>query len=106
MTANSTDGWRLAERQGTSAGEVAYGVFGGEGPPVVLVHGTPSRSLIWRHVVAALERRHRVYVYDLLGFGDSERYESQDVSSRPRAGRCPNWSRRGDSRGRWSRDTT
>jgi pimeloyl-ACP methyl ester carboxylesterase len=73
------NGWRLGSRETTSAGEVAYGVFG-EGPPVVLVHGTPSRSYIWRDVVAALEGRHRVYVYDLLGFGESERYEGQDVS--------------------------
>jgi pimeloyl-ACP methyl ester carboxylesterase len=76
---NEIYGWRLAERQGTSAGEVAYGVFG-EGTPVVLVHGTPSRSYIWREIVPALVRRHRVYVYDLPGFGESERHEGQDVS--------------------------
>jgi pimeloyl-ACP methyl ester carboxylesterase len=72
-------GWRLGRRETTSAGEVAYEVFG-EGPPVVLVHGTPSRSYIWRDVAGALEGRHRVYVYDLPGFGESERGEGQDVS--------------------------
>ena len=60
-------------------GEVAYGVFG-EGPPVVLVHGTPSRSCIWREVVPVLAERRTVYVYDLLGFGESERGEGIDVS--------------------------
>jgi pimeloyl-ACP methyl ester carboxylesterase len=75
-----TNGWRLGRRETTLAGEVAYEVFGGEGPPVVLVHGTPSRSYIWRDVVAALAERHEVYVYDLLGFGESERFEGQDVS--------------------------
>ena len=49
---NTFDGWILDERQSTSFGEVAYGVFGEEGPPVVLVHGTPSRSYIWREIVA------------------------------------------------------
>jgi pimeloyl-ACP methyl ester carboxylesterase len=78
---STIDGWRLDERQGTSLGEVAYGVFGEEGrPPVVLVHGTPSRSYIWRRIVPALAERHRVFVYDLLGFGQSERFEGQDVS--------------------------
>ena len=48
---NTFDGRLLDERQGTSFGEVAYGVFGEEGPPVVLVHGTPSRSHIWREIV-------------------------------------------------------
>ena len=76
---NGVDEWRLDERARVSSGEVAYGVFG-EGPPVVLVHGTPSRSCIWREVVPTLAERHAVYVYDLLGFGESERGEGQDVS--------------------------
>ncbi len=63
----------------TEGGEVAYGVYG-EGSPVVLVHGTPSRSLIWRGVVPRLAGRHTVYVYDLPGFGESGRWEGQDVS--------------------------
>jgi len=63
----------------TEGGEVAYGVFG-EGPPVVLVHGTPSRSSLWRGVVGRLAGRHAVYVHDLVGFGESQRYEGQDVS--------------------------
>jgi hypothetical protein len=63
----------------TEGGEVAYGVFGG-GPPVVLVHGTPSRSYLWRGVVGRLAESHEVYVYDLVGFGELERYEGQDVS--------------------------
>jgi pimeloyl-ACP methyl ester carboxylesterase len=76
---NGIDGWRLDERVRVSSGEVAYGVFG-NGPPVVLVHGTPSRSCIWREVVPTLAEGHAVYVYDLLGFGESERGEGQDVS--------------------------
>lgn len=80
MSGAETQAWRLGRREATSAGEVAYDVFGEEGPPLVLVHGTPSRSYIWRDVVTALEDRYRVYVYDLLGFGDSEKYEGQDVS--------------------------
>jgi pimeloyl-ACP methyl ester carboxylesterase len=76
---NKADGWRLGRREATSAGEVAYEVFG-EGPPVVLVHGTPTRSYLWRIVAPALAEHNRVYVYDLLGFGESERTEEQDLS--------------------------
>lgn len=71
--------WGLGGRVRTEGGEVSYGVFGG-GSPVVLVHGTPSRSSLWRGVVKRLAGRHTVYVYDLPGFGESERYEGQDVS--------------------------
>ena len=79
VTGNATNGWRLGERRRTSVGEVAFKVFG-EGPPMVLVHGTPTRSYLWRGVVPTLAERNRVYVYDLLGFGESERREDQDLS--------------------------
>src|SRR5918999_424828 len=76
---NDTYRWSLGERQETSVGEVAYGVFG-EGCPVVLVHGTPMRSYLWRSIVPALAEHRRVYAYDLLGYGESEQGEGQDVS--------------------------
>lgn len=62
--------WRLPERIRVSGGDVAAGVFG-EGSPVVLVHGTPAWSYLWRHVVPVLARHHTVHVWDMLGFGDS-----------------------------------
>ncbi|MFC7404329.1 alpha/beta fold hydrolase [Georgenia alba] len=62
--------WPLTDRVRVSGGEVATGVFG-DGPAVVLVHGTPASSFLWRHVVPTLARRHTVHVWDLLGFGDS-----------------------------------
>lgn len=65
-----SEAWRLTERVRVSGGEVATGVFG-EGPPVVLVHGTPAWSYLWREVVPLLVRKHTVHVWDLLGFGDS-----------------------------------
>jgi haloalkane dehalogenase len=45
----------------------------GSGDPVVLVHGTPTWSFEWRHVIAALAPRRRVIAMDHLGFGLSER---------------------------------
>jgi pimeloyl-ACP methyl ester carboxylesterase len=71
--------WELNGRIRTTRGEIAYRAMGA-GPPVVLVHGTPSRSLVWRRVAPVLARRRRVVAFDLLGFGDSERHVEQDVS--------------------------
>lgn len=62
--------WRLGRRARVAHGEIAYDRFG-EGPPVVLVHGTPSWSFLWRNVVPPLSERFAVYVFDLLGYGDS-----------------------------------
>lgn len=53
----------------------------GDGDPVVFVHGTPSYSYEWRHVVPAVEAAgHRVITYDLLGYGASERPLDRDTS--------------------------
>lgn len=45
----------------------------GEGPPVVLVHGTPTWSFLWRQLIAALSHSHRVIAVDHLGFGLSDK---------------------------------
>lgn len=53
----------------------------GSGEPVVVVHGTPSYSYEWRHVVPQVEAAgHRVITYDLLGYGASERPLDRDTS--------------------------
>src|SRR5580765_8006853 len=58
---------------------VAYDMLG-EGDPIVLVHGTPFSSFVWRTIARELARRHRVFFYDLLGYGRSEKRAGQDVS--------------------------
>lgn len=44
----------------------------GNGPPVVLIHGSPLSSYAFRHQLAALSPRFRVIAPDLLGFGRSD----------------------------------
>lgn len=77
--ANAYEGRELGEVYESSGGRVAYDVFG-SGEPVVLVHGTPSSSYLWREVARRLSSSRKVYVYDLLGYGASEKREGQDVS--------------------------
>lgn len=48
-------------------------VVEGIGPSVVLVHGTPTWSFEWRHVIAGLKHRNRLMALDHLGFGLSDR---------------------------------
>lgn len=62
--------WALRRRVSLSRGPVAWDVLG-SGPPVVLVHGTPSWSYLWRDVAPALARHFTVYLFDLPGYGDS-----------------------------------
>lgn len=48
-------------------------VRAGEGPRLVLVHGTPTWSYEWRHVIRQYATSHEVIAVDHLGFGRSER---------------------------------
>ncbi|MDF3068524.1 MAG: hypothetical protein K0R38_4125 [Polyangiaceae bacterium] len=58
----------------TSHGSVHYLDEGPEdGEVVLLVHGTPSWSFEYRHLIAVLSRTRRVVAFDHLGFGLSER---------------------------------
>ncbi|WP_371226487.1 alpha/beta fold hydrolase [Roseovarius sp. 2305UL8-3] len=45
----------------------------GEGPPLVLIHGTPFSSQVWRRIAPLLARQWTVYYFDLLGYGASEK---------------------------------
>lgn len=45
----------------------------GSGPPVVMVHGTPTWSFLYRHFVRALAGEYRLIVPDHLGFGRSDK---------------------------------
>ncbi|WP_165225561.1 alpha/beta fold hydrolase [Affinirhizobium pseudoryzae] len=54
----------------------------GEGEPVIFPHGTPSSSLIWRNVAPCLvEAGMRVHLFDLLGYGLSERPHPVEVDT-------------------------
>jgi haloacetate dehalogenase len=45
---------------------------GGEGDPVVLLHGYPQSSLMWRHLVPELLADRQVVLLDLRGYGASD----------------------------------
>jgi haloalkane dehalogenase len=59
----------------------------GQGPTVLMVHGTPTWSFMYRHLVKGLRDRHRCVVPDHLGFGLSDKpagdaYRPQDQARR------------------------
>lgn len=45
----------------------------GDGPPVMLLHGWPTSSFLYREITPVLAREHRVIVPDLPGFGHSSK---------------------------------
>lgn len=70
--------WKLTKKYFFNGHTVRYDICG-DGPPVVLVHGTPWSSFNLRHIIRALSENFTVYYYDLLGYGQSDK-PPDDVS--------------------------
>lgn len=45
----------------------------GDGRPVVFVHGFPTSTYSWRHLVGPLSGGYRVVTFDLMGYGESDK---------------------------------
>lgn len=72
--------WRLDGAWDTTDGVVRWRRFGVDGDPMVLVHGTPYSSFLWRDIAPALARSRQVYVFDHLGYGQSDKHDGQDLT--------------------------
>ena len=68
----------LANRFSFEGNQIAWDMLG-DGPPLVMVHGTPFSSQVWRRIAPWLARKRRVFFYDLLGYGQSD-MPDKDVS--------------------------
>jgi uncharacterized protein (TIGR00369 family) len=63
----------------TFAGDIAY-LRQGQGPALVLLHGIPSSSYLWRDLIGPLSATFDVLAPDLLGYGDSDKRLDADLS--------------------------
>ena len=72
-------------RAAVSGGELAY-VDVGDGPAVLLLHGFPTSSYLWRREIWLLAQRMRVVAPDLLGYGESDKPPDADLSEPRQAG--------------------
>jgi 2-hydroxymuconate-semialdehyde hydrolase len=66
-------------------GELAY-LDLGEGPAVLLLHGFPTSSYLWRREAWLLAQRMRVIAPDLLGYGESDKAGDADLSEPAQVG--------------------
>lgn len=61
----------LTERREVLAGVATHIMEGGDGPPMVLLHGQGEYWAVWLAVLPDLVKTHRVIAVDLPGHGDS-----------------------------------
>ncbi|MFG1884859.1 alpha/beta fold hydrolase [Micromonospora sp. NPDC049102] len=54
-----------------TSGTTIRGRRGGDGPPVLLLHGVPETHLMWHKVAPRLAEHFTVVATDLRGWGDS-----------------------------------
>ena len=57
----------------TTSGAEINGVIGGQGSPILLLHGAPMSHVTWHLVAPRLAATHTVVVPDLRGYGDSSK---------------------------------
>jgi pimeloyl-ACP methyl ester carboxylesterase len=81
MSAEARASWNLPETFTFESQAVRYGSLGEvDRPAIVLLHGTPFSSIVWRRIAPHLTGYRRVFYFDLLGYGRSEMRPNQDVS--------------------------
>ncbi|HKA51018.1 MAG TPA: alpha/beta hydrolase [Candidatus Dormibacteraeota bacterium] len=59
-------------------GTTIHGRCGGDGPPLLLLHGIPETHLMWHMVAPSLAEQHTIVATDLRGYGDSGKPPSTD----------------------------
>jgi haloalkane dehalogenase len=74
----SPESWRATKQYVQVLGRrIAY-VEQGQGDPIVLLHGNPASSFLWRSVLPELVSLGRCIAPDLIGMGDSAKLPADD----------------------------
>jgi len=60
--------------------KIYYQKLGDSGAPIVMIHGIPTSSFLWRHVQKLLSANYQTYALDLLGYGKSDKPANSDYT--------------------------
>ena len=85
--------WQLNEKYIFEGREISYDSRG-NGPALIMVHGTPWSSFNLRHLINALSDTFTVYYFDLLGYGQSDKSNdnvSLEIQNRLLTGLIEHW---------------
>ena len=68
-------------RKVAAAGADIHMRIGGDGPPLLLLHGFPQTGAMWATIAPALAQRFRLFVPDMRGYGQSSTPDSKGGSA-------------------------
>ena len=72
---------RYTKKRATIHGRTMCYVDEGSGDPIVLLHGNPTSSYLWRNIIPHLTDLGRCIAPDLIGMGDSDKLEQSGPDS-------------------------
>jgi haloalkane dehalogenase len=72
---------RFAKKEIEISGRMMAYVDEGTGDPIVLLHGNPTSSYLWRNIIPYLTDLGRCIAPDLIGMGDSDKLDSRGIQS-------------------------
>ncbi|MGQ4807516.1 Haloalkane dehalogenase [Candidatus Entotheonellaceae bacterium PAL068K] len=72
---------RYGKKQATILGHTMHYVDEGNGDPIVLLHGNPTSSYLWRNIMPYLTDVGRCIAPDMIGMGDSDKLEQSGPDS-------------------------
>lgn len=76
---SSAFNWAAQKRFANVLGRRMAYIERGEGRPIVFLHGNPTSSYLWRHVLPFVEGHGRLIVPDLMGMGDSQKLPKEET---------------------------
>ena len=72
---------RYTKKQATILGHTMHYVDEGSGDPIVLLHGNPTSSYLWRNIMPHLTELGRCIAPDMIGMGDSDKLDPSGPES-------------------------
>src|SRR5579859_903413 len=73
MAPSETVSWSSRKQRQAVLGQTMAYVEVGVGEPIVLLHGNPTSSYLWRNIIPYLSELGRCIAPDLIGMGDSDK---------------------------------
>jgi haloalkane dehalogenase len=73
MAPSETVSWSSRKQRQAVLGQTMAYVEVGVGEPIVLLHGNPTSSYLWRNIIPYLSKLGRCIAPDLIGMGDSDK---------------------------------